>query len=84
MDKIQKELETLEKSLNNCIDLTSSSVQNEKLRDYYEQLRTDNLNSYKKSNGELDQNIKESRKIILNLTEQKEEEEKEEEKKEEE
>ena len=77
MDKIQKELMTLEKSLNNCIDLTSSSVKNEKLTQYYEQLRIDNLNSFNKSNQELDNEIDKSRKTISELSDKKEEEEKE-------
>ena len=72
MDRIQRELMTLEKSLNNCIDLASSSVQNNKLNQYYDQLRTDNRNSFRKSNWELSETINSSKRMLIGLVHEKE------------
>jgi len=75
MDKIQRELMTLEKSLNNCIDITSSSVENPKLNQYYDDLRIDNTNSFRKTNEELSENINNTKRTVISLINEKEKEE---------
>lgn len=79
MNNIQDELDKLDRSLNECIDIVYSSIGNVKTKEKLAKMKDDNINSSIKVNNELDNNINETRNELNRLLKEKDKREKEEE-----
>lgn len=79
MNNIQNELDKLDRSLNECIDIVYSSIGNVKTKEKLAKMKDDNINSSIKVNNELDNNINETRNELNRLLKEKDKREKEEE-----
>lgn len=79
MNNIQNELDKLDRSLNECIDIVYSSIGNVKTKEKLAKMKDDNINSSTKVNNELDNNINETRNELNRLLKEKDKRKKEEE-----
>ena len=78
MNNIQDELDKLDRSLNECIDLVYSSIGDVKAKEKLSKMKDDNINSSIKVNSELDRNIEDTREELNRLIKEKEDNEEEE------
>ena len=87
IQKIQEQVEILNRGLNSCIDIVNSSISNPKITEELSQLETDNITIYKETKNSIEDNYQDTKNRIYQLQEEKrilEEKEKEEKKEEEE
>ncbi len=79
MNKINAELNHLQDSLNNCIDLVADSANGPAITNKLDELKTRNNEAFKDSTTELEERIELSKKNLYHLSTKKEEDEEEEE-----
>ena len=89
IQKMQEQVDILNKGLSSCIDIVNSSISSPKITEELSQLETDNITIYKKTKNNIEENYQDTKNKIYQLEEEKrileekEEEEKEKKKKEE-
>ena len=85
IQRVQEQVDILNKGLNSCIEIVNTSVTNSKITEQLSQLETDNLSIYKKTKNNIEDTYKNTKDKIYQLQEEKKRiEEQEKEKKEEE
>ena len=84
LQRVQEQVEILNKGLNSCIDIVNSSISNSQIAEQLNQLGTDNLAAYKETKNNIEENYEDTKNKIYRLQEEKREleEQEEEEKKE--
>ena len=71
VERIQEEIQTLNKSLNACIDIVSSSIGNDHTEEQLRRLKEENEMGFSRVNNEMDETIERSRDNIQGLREEK-------------
>ncbi len=71
IQRVQEQVDILNKGLNSCVDIVNSSISNNKITEQLNQLETDNLKAYKSVKNNIEEQYIDTKDKIYRMQEEK-------------